>query len=267
MKPVWKYILISFFTVLVLGYIGYALWYNSGRDKDLICKQLNIVLTDKHDRNLITEQEIAVLLDHNGLNPIGKLLRDINTESIEKLIRKNPMVKTAECFTSPDGTVNVEVSQRIPKFRVIGWASYYIDEDRKLMPVSLNTSAYVPVVSGIVTVSMAEGPLFDFISYLEQHPFWNNQIEQINLRYDRKIELVPRVGNAIILLGTLDNYESKLDKLRKLYVYGFNKIGWNRYRLIDLEYQNQVVCTKAGKNESGNNKPVVSKDSIITRKL
>ena len=114
------------------------------------------------------------------------------------------------------------------------------------MPVSTNYAAYVPVVSGRVTISMASGKLFDFVGFVADDPFWNAQIEQINVRDDLKIELVPRVGDAIIMLGTLDNYASKLEKLKKLYARGFNVIGWNRYRMIDLQYKDQIVCDKMG---------------------
>ncbi len=268
MKPVWKYIFISFFALLVLGYIGYTLWFFSGNEKQQVCKDLNIVFTDGDERQLITKQEIAQTLEQNGLNPIGKMLIKIRTESIEDILHKNQMIKSVECFTTPEGAVNIKLSQRCPKFRVVGFGSYYIDIDRKPMPVSPHTAAYVPVVSGRVTVSMATGKLFDFITYLEENPFWNAQIEQIYVRDDLKIELVPRVGDAIVMLGTLDNYESKLEKLRKLYVYGFNKMGWNRYRRINLEYKNQVVCTKTGTLDELPVKVVSEKkDSIIAKKL
>jgi cell division protein FtsQ len=268
MKPVWKYLFISFFSMIVIGYLVYALWYFQGTEKQQVCKELSVVITDKSERELITQKEIAETLELNGLNPIGKTLKKIRTESIEEVLRKNPMIRTVECFTTPDGAVDIQILQRSPKFRVVGFGSYYVDVDRKTMPVSLHSAAYVPVVSGRVTVSMAIGKMFDFITFLEENPFWNAQIEQIFVRDDLKIELVPRVGDAVIVLGTLDNFQSKLEKLRKLYVNGFNKMGWNRYRRIDLEYKNLVVCTKAGtKDELPVKILKESKDSIIASKL
>ena len=59
-----------------------------------------------------------------------------------------------------------------------------------------------------------------------------------------KVELVPRVGNHIIMLGSFDRFEQKLEKLRKFYLYGLNEIGWNAYSKIDLQYRDQVVCTR-----------------------
>ena len=83
-----------------------------------------------------------------------------------------------------------------------------------------------------------------------------------------KIELVPRVSDAIIVLGTLDNYQSKLEKLYKLYQKGFNVIGWNKYKVIDLQYKDQIVCSKTGQQIAPTKEvKEVKKDSIIAGKL
>lgn len=245
MKPVFKYILISVSATLVVSYIVFSLWYFTRKHKEVVCTSFEIVLTDYDKMQLISQKDIAVMLDQNDLNPIGRSMKDICTESIEKQILENKMIKTAECFKSPTGTIHVSISQRCPKFRVVGFESYYIDTDRKPMPVSLNYAAYVPVVSGKITKSVAMTKMFDFVSFIVDNPFWSAQIEQINVRDDLKIELVPRVGDATILLGKLDDYETKLNKLYKLYEKGFNLIGWNRYKYIDLQYKDQVVCSKS----------------------
>jgi len=268
MKPIWKNIFIGFFTILVISYFVFSLMYFSGREKTNVCKNLEIVLADSSNIQLITQKDIAQILEENELNPLGKTIKFIRTESIEDILHKNPMIKVAECYKTPTGTVTVRIEQRCPKFRVVGFESYYIDIDRKPMPISQNYAAYVPVVSGRVTVSMAKGKMFDFITYIVDNPFWNAQIEQIYVRDDLKIELVPRVSDAIIVLGTLDNYQSKLEKLYKLYQKGFNVIGWNKYKVIDLQYKDQIVCSKTGQQIAPTKEvKEVKKDSIIAGKL
>lgn len=271
MKPVFKYILISLSAILVVLYLVFSLSYFSAKNKELVCTNFEIVLSDFDKIQLISQQDIAEMLDQNNLNPIGRSIKNICTEDIEVQILKNKMIKTVECFKSPSGTVHVRISQRCPKFRVVGFESYYIDTDRKPMPVSLNYAAYVPVVSGKITKSLAMGKMFDFVTYIVENPFWNAQIEQINVRDDLKVELVPRVGDATILLGNLDNYEIKLNKLHKLYKNGFNLIGWNRYKYIDLQYKDQVVCCKKDVKLIKPIKIVVDTllktDSIIAKKI
>ena len=268
MKPIVKYILISIVALLVMAYMVFTLWYFSGSSNEVVCRELVINFVDSSNVQLVKDTDIAVLLDKNDLNPIGKTLKQIRTESIEKLVTTNDLIESAECYSTPSGIVYLKILQRHPKFRVVGFGSYYIDVDRKVMPISLNYGSYVPVVSGLVTVSFAKTKIFDFVTFLEKNPFWNAQIEQIYVRADKKIELVPRVGDAIIILGTLDNYEAKLEKLHKLYVKGFYVIGWNRYKTIDLEYKDQVVCDKnPPEDEKAPLKIEVKKDTIIANKI
>ncbi len=250
MKPKFKNIAIGIGSMLILFYVFFALWRFTKANGDKVCRRFEIELTDSIQHQLISEKEISELLDQHQLNPIGKTIKRIRTEAIEKLLKENPLIKNAECYKTPSGIVHVKVHQRTPKFRVIGIESFYVDTEKKWMPASPNFSAYVPIVSGRITKSMATGEIFEFISFLEENPFWNAQIEQIYVCENLKIELVPRVGDAIISLGTLEHYESKLEKLRKLYTKGFNTIGWNRYNRIDLQYKDQVICTKIGVKDS-----------------
>jgi cell division protein FtsQ len=207
---------------------------------------LDVKLLDASSARFISEHEIAKILDSKGLNPVGTKYKKISTEAIERELLRNELIRTTECYKTISGKVVVEVTQRTPKFLIVGNQSYYVDSDRKLMPVSLNYAAYVPVVSGRVLRRMATREIFDFVTYLEKDTFWNAQIEQIHVRDDLKVELVPRVGDAVILMGTFDNFEKKLRNLRELYTQGFNVVGWNRYDKIDLQYDGQVVCTITG---------------------
>jgi cell division protein FtsQ len=239
-------ILISLCIVAVLGYAGFMVWQSADTDKNTICVGLDVKLLDESSARFISEHEIAKLLDTKGLNPVGTKYKKISTEAIERELLRNELIRTTECYKTISGKVVVEVTQRTPKFLIVGNQSYYVDSDRKLMPVSLNYAAYVPVVSGRVLRRMATHELFDFVSYLEKDTFWNAQIEQIYVRDDLKVELVPRVGNAVVLLGSFTNFEKKLRNLRELYTQGFNVVGWNRYDKIDLQYDGQVVCTITG---------------------
>lgn len=239
-------ILVALCILVVLGYAGFMIWESSDADKNVICVGLDVDLLDDTKVRFISEHEIAKILDVKGLNPVGNKFKKVSTEAIERELLRNEMIRTAECYKTLSGKVVVKVSQRTPKFLIVGNESYYVDSDRKLMPVSLNYAAYVPVVSGRVLRKMATNELFDFVSFLEKDTFWNAQIEQIYVRDDLKVELIPRVGNAVVLLGTFDNFEKKLRNLHELYRQGFNVVGWNRYDKIDLQYQGQIVCTITG---------------------
>ena len=59
-----------------------------------------------------------------------------------------------------------------------------------------------------------------------------------------EIDLIPRVGNQIIHLGTTENYEGKLRNLEAFYDKVLPEVGWNKYSVINLEFKDQIVCKK-----------------------
>lgn len=64
---------------------------------------------------------------------------------------------------------------------------------------------------------LAVTDLYKFALFLQENEFWNDQIEQIYVYPDNDIELIPRVGNHRIMLGTLDEFEEKLANLKLFY--------------------------------------------------
>ncbi len=93
--------------------------------------------------------------------------------------------------------------------------------------------------------------LTPFANYIRNDEFWNSQIEQIfveyNKNHDRIVTLIPRVGDQRIFMGTLDKYDKKLSRLRKFYERGLSVVGWNKYSILNLEFDNQVVGIIRGK--------------------
>jgi cell division protein FtsQ len=94
--------------------------------------------------------------------------------------------------------------------------------------------------------------LVTFVKSVEADGFWASQIVQINVLGSGEggwreplIELIPRVGDHTVLLGTLDGEEmARLEKLRLFYSEGLSHHGWDSARHIDIRYQDQIVCTK-----------------------
>ena len=241
MKKTLYIILYTFALTMLVGYMTWAIWLVPNNMDETECKKVMIEIEDSISRYFISSRDVVVLLRDSGLYPSGYNYSQINTHAIEKAVCANQVVKDAQCYKLTDGTVCIQVQQREPKLRVIGEKNYYIDSERKPMQATFHTASYVPVVTGRVTERMAREELFDFVEWMEDNDFWNAQIEQIVVTSRKEIELVPRVGGHIILLGTLDNYEQKLSKLRQFYTEGFAKMGWKNYKEIDIRYANQVI--------------------------
>jgi cell division protein FtsQ len=193
----------------------------------------------------MTETKVISILRKENLDPWGQKLSTIDLAQIERALEKHPAVRDVECYKTTAGNLKINIWQKKPLFRVMsGTYNYYIDRERGEIPPASDFVAYVPIVTGAVNKQFITNELFDFVVFLHNDPFWRAFIIQINVCKDNEIELVPRLGNQVIFLGTLDGYEKKLDDLMKLYMNGLNKVGWNQYASINLQYKDQIICTK-----------------------
>lgn len=209
------------------------------------CTGLVIVVKDSLDKHFITNAELKALLKTAHLDPVGKEMRSIDTEAIENELMKNQMVAGVEVYKTPSGIIKLEVKQKIPILRVIkAGVSYYVDNQGSTMPVSSRYVAHVPVASGYVEKELATTDLYKFALFLQDDEFWNSQIEQLFIHSDGGVELIPRVGDHRIVLGNLDDFKEKLDKLLLFYGQVTPKMGWEKYSIINLKFKNQIVCTK-----------------------
>jgi cell division protein FtsQ len=245
-RPVISIIFISLGVVLVLAYLLFSAFTFRIDEQSIRCRDLNIEISGKI--KLMNEQEVNQMLADIGLHPVGNKIKELATEEIESYLEQNPIVKRTNCYHTPDGRATLKIELRQPKYMVVGdLDTYYVDTEKQVLPVPTGVIAYVPVVTGRMTRTMAAEVLFPLVSFIADHPFWNAQISQIYVNENQEIELVPRVGNTIILLGKTDGFEDKFERLYELYSKGFTVFGWELYEKLDLRYKQQIVGVRSKK--------------------
>ncbi len=248
-------VLLSIVMFLIVAYLGLAVTAFSRKPEKQVCSQIELVIKDTVNAGFVTRNEVSELLKKKNIHPVGKNMDGIHTKTIEREIGKHPLVDQAECYKTPSGKICVEVSQRIPVLRIMSsnGENYYVDNKGAVMPPTAKCTAHRAIVTGKVDQAFATKDLYKLGVYLQNNKFWNAQIEQINVLDGRRLELVPRVGNHIIYLGKADKFEEKLSRLKTFYEKGLNKVGWNKYSRISLEFDNQIICTKWDDNIKSNN--------------
>jgi len=236
-------------TLLIVAYIALALTAFNTKPTDQVCDKIELIIKDSVNAGFITQKEVAQLFKTNNVYPVGKKMEDIQTKALEDLLNKHPLIDAAECYKTPGSAICVEVSQRLPILRVMNnkGENYYIDDKGKVMPTDASCIAHRVIATGNIEKSFAMKELYKFGVFLQKNKFWNAQIEQIHINSEKEAELVPRVGEHIIFLGKLDNFEDKLARLKTFYEKGLNEVGWNKYSRINMEFNNQIICTKKDK--------------------
>lgn len=233
-------------TCLLLGYMLFALFFISPKTANgMVCDKLDVRITNTNGQSYFTEEGILNMIEKANLNPVGKMSTDINTGEIEAFLRANKLVREAECYKTTGGTIKVEVAQRTPILRVMSYSEdYYIDDQHSKMPVPANFAAYVPLASGYIDEDYARTELTQLVDFFRKNDKWGQEIEQIYIHKNQDIEITLRKGNHQVLLGKPNQVPENLEKLKLFYEKGLDKIGWNRYRLINLKYKDRVVCTR-----------------------
>ncbi len=240
-----KKILSVIVAVVLFCYLVFSVILMNGKEEDGVCRQITVVVKDSADRHFIDRKDVLSILKNTSLYPINQRLRDINTEKIERKVADNELIDRVSVYKTPSGNINIEVTQKTPVLRVFSTqGSYYIDEHGHIMPVSPRYATYLPIASGNIEKSFATTDLYKFALFLQKHDFWNNQIEQIYVYPNKEVELIPRVGDHRIFLGSFEDFREKMDHLQLFYEQAIPKVGWEKYRIINLKYKNQIVCTK-----------------------
>lgn len=242
-----KKILVITGICLLIGYLVFAAFYFQGKPKEGICANFEIEVANSTAENqFVDAQDLVKFVKEKGLDPVGKQLKDINTNAIEEAILSNQLIKKASVFVTNNGGIKTSIEERKPVLRVISdkGENYYIDDNGNKMPLSRRFTAYLPVATGSIKEEFAKTDLYKFALFLQEDKFWNAQIEQIVVMPNGDIKLIPRVGEHQIILGDLGEYKDRLDRLMAFYEKGLNKTGWNKYSVINLKFDKQVVGTK-----------------------
>lgn len=256
-KKVKGLIIIGLHLVVILGIAATWMWTIK---QERVSKSNRIhvsIMKSNQDNVLITESELYTTVKSLLKKDIRTMrVSQINLKQIETALQNLPVIEEVEVFLDANNSVQVQVKQREPLFRVVDITGqqYYIDDKGNKIPNSRNYSARVPVVTGNIpnitgnSIWRKENAIFQSVfamtKIINDDIFTKSLIEQINIDELMQFSLVPKVGQEKIVLGKLNNTKEKLNKLKFFYQEGLRYEGWNIYETIDLKNDNQVVCKK-----------------------
>lgn len=237
-----KNVLLSVFAViLVFGTLVVGAWASKQPSKRT-CKYLEIQLMDSLERQFVSVEEMGNLVRNCGLNPVGKTMAEVSCHAIEQCLERHDMIRSAQCYKLPHGGIRIRLKQRVPMFLVVSHdGSFYVDTDRKVMPIRSTIDVEVPVVKGAISKRAAVEEYYDFTAWLTKNDYWRTRIEHVYVHNSKHLVLSQNDMAATIVLGELRGYKQKLNKLQKLYTKGFDQIGYKPYKEYDLRFEGQVV--------------------------
>jgi len=239
--------ILSIFSVLLLaGYLAYSVIAMTDRHEDTrVCRGVDLHITDSLHFDLIDENMILTLLQEHSIDPVGLPLDGIDLEKVEATLLLHPLVGKVQCYKTGGDMLRINISSKVPLVRVMNnrGQDFYVDSKGEILSQH-SLAVQLPVATGYIDRRFASEELLRVVRAIDRSEFWKAQVEQINVTKDGQIELVPRVGEHLLILGAADDVEGKLERLMNFYEKGLDNIGWNKYRSISVAYAGQVVCKK-----------------------
>ena len=234
---------------LLIAYLAVCGFVWHAGEPEMVYKGVRVAICDSAIAQFVSKNDVMrVVNSADSLKATGKKKSRFNTLALEKVLLKNSLIANADCYPTPDSMLRIDIYQRRPMLRVKSSdmnRDFYVDENGEFMAYKPSGKAIdVPLATGHISKQMALGPLCTLARFLHKHERWNKDIAQIYVDKEGDIQLVPRKGDHIIVLGTMDDYEAKFDRLDDFYDKVLDRKGWNSYKVINLKFKRQVVAEK-----------------------
>ena len=236
-----------------------------------LCTGINVVIKGVSNNFFVDKKDILKSIDEyiDG-SPVGQSVNLLNLKVLENDLQKNIWVKQAQLYFDNNAMLQVIVIEREPVARVFtnSGTTFYIDSATTMLPLSEKYSARLPVFTGFPSDkavllkqdSLLLKDIYTISMAIQQDTFWMAMIDQIDITPQRNFELVPKVGNSIIIFGDAVNATEKLQKLLLFYKEVIVKTGWDKYSVINVQYANQIVAKRKGAEDK-------TSDSLRTLQL
>ena len=124
------------------------------------------------------------------------------------------------------------------------WNSYYIDSNGGVMPLSKNYTERVPFVTGFVKKSNLD-IVYKVADYVLKDEFLKQNVIEIHQNKNNSIDLKLRQTKFVVHLGQIKQLEKKISNLKAFYIKATKDKVLDKYSKVNLQFGNQVVCTKA----------------------
>ena len=227
--------------ILVLSVVIFLYGFAEKRNNARKISHVEVQFT-QFENLYVTEEAVNKLLVVNNVTvtKVDKETLDLNR--VENLLNSHPMIENAEVFLTMDGVLKTRISQRRPIGRILGNEAYYVDRLGAKMPLSPYYSARVPILNGVAEKDINE--VYPILRYINTDQFLIEHITAITRLNGGFYQLEVRQMDFNLFFGKIERIEDKFNNFKAFYKKAMKDELLNTYKMVDLQFGNQVVCTK-----------------------
>jgi cell division protein FtsQ len=220
-----------------------------------VCEGVKVEILGVEEHLFIDENDVLDIVNSNA-SITNKPISDIDLRATETALETTPWVKNAELFFDNKQVLQIIITERQPIARLFTMqgSSFYIDSVGLRLPLSDKLSARVPMFTNFpsdkATMAKPDSLLLQSVvamgKYIMADSFWMAQTAQIAISPQATFEIIPTIGNQIIVFGTAEDIDKKFKRLLVFYKNAWLQNGINTYEKLDVQYNNQIVAVKTG---------------------
>lgn len=239
-------------TIVLLSCCVFVMLSASKVQESKKVKGVKIEIENEAFCQFVSKDEVSkTLFTKRHISPEKLEIGDVDLRKMEKILATNPWIENAQVFVDNNKFLNVQVIQRMPRLRVFertGY-SYYLDSSRHLLPISDHYAHYellfvnVPEIKDDSIGNLLKARMLEFAKIIKADSFWQAQTSEVVVNGLNDFQIIPVLGSHKILLGNTEHLKNKLENLFTFYQNILNKVGWNRYEVLDARFENQIVAS------------------------
>ena len=237
MRFSWMKIKLFFLLVLIFGLFYSTISVNNLRD----ISKTDIYIHDSSNLFITKDSIKSAVIEIITTKNIHK--SSVHLKALEFELNKIELVRKSDVFIDVNGTMIIDIEQRKPIARFIDNKSY-LDEDGLVMPKSKYYSARVPVIKGYANTQDQLDLIYKLTNYIKDDKFLSQSATEILIDSNSNFSIKLRGYSFKILIGQLNNLDLKIKNFKAFYINASTNQILNKYSVINLQFDNQVVCVK-----------------------
>ena len=231
----WSKILLFFVFIFSIGILYASNYFNNNR----LIEDIDVVIQPNSSFYISTDS-----IKNKIKRYIYTTKDSISITKIENALDKNTFVEKSQVYTMVGHKLFVDVKQKEPVARIITNDSiFYLDKNSNFMSLSKLHSADVPIIFGFNQFSDLDY-LTKVSLMIRDDKFLNQNITQIIINENQEINLKLSGLNTFIELGHNNKLEKKIQNLKAFYNRAVRKNDIEKYKEVNLQFENQVVAVK-----------------------
>ncbi|MBQ9660095.1 MAG: hypothetical protein IJV37_02360 [Bacteroidales bacterium] len=254
-KPVRYAIGIVLILMFCIG-TGFLFRHVRQEQSSLVCGTLAVHFADS--LRFVNEEDVRNYLDANYGPYIGERLDSVQLYRIEALLESHSSVIRSEAWTTGDGVLHIDITQRAPVLRFQnGQNGFYVDGQGFIFPLHDSFTASVPVVEGAIPVDLPAGykgeapddfsrrwigGVLEMNRIVSQSRSWQRSIKHVRVRPNGDLLLTLDGRSEEFIVGQPEGIADKLTRIDRYLGLIAPSRPEGYYRTVNVKYNQQIIC-------------------------